>query len=431
MIVVPRFDSARNVLYQLQNSLGIKVGLADRKEEFMVDQARMWILTTRCLFELLTDTAIKSFAYNPSLIVLKDLDLLNETYEIVVSYLLLALQSRPVRIVGLTSSLIDTDALSQWLHVSEDGQFILSPTERDQAITTTAQTFTIPYSAALLKAMVKPLYDRIQATPIHESVLVFVPSISLCAVVISDLLTQCALSMNMRGFIGEGVLQDALGLYANQFTNKSMVDGIMRGLAMWHDRMDPNDKLLALQLFMEGIVRVLIVPRAVCWNIPVRAGLVVVMGTRYIAGIPKTTEGLSKPKTSKFSDLRAVEYSLHELVRMQGRAVRHGKTGHFHIMCQSENRDYYMRFLAEGLPLESQLTGDDDDDDGDSASQILRGWVQEQIKAGNMKEKQDLLDFLSSTFLAYRIERNPTYYDMEDDKAAFLSRLVDSLWPNL
>jgi antiviral helicase SLH1 len=425
MVIVPRFDNARNLFYQLRSSLGVRVGLAHRKSEFVVDQARVWILTTRCLLEVLIDTAITSFTYNPSLLILKDLDLLNEAYEIGVSYLLLALQSHPVRIVGLASSLNDIEALSRWLHVSEDGQFVLSPAERDQAITTTSQTFTIPYSAALMKAMAKPLYDRIQATPIHDNVLVFVPSISQCAAVISDLLTQCALSMNMRGFIGEAVSQDALGVYTNQLTNKSMVDGVMKGLAMWHDRMDPNDKLLALRLFMEGILRVLVVPREVCWNVPVRAGLVVVMGTQYTVGIPGTTG-----ESSKISERRVVEYSLHELIRMQGRAVRHGETGRFHIMCQSEHRDTYMRFLADGLPLESQLIGDEDSEEN-STSQVFRSWVQEQIKASNMKQKQDLLDFLSSTFLAYRIDRNPTYYDMEGDKAVFLSRLVDSLWDDL
>ncbi|PVF94776.1 putative RNA helicase [Serendipita vermifera] len=422
MIIVPRLDNARGVMYQLRESLDVKVGLAHKKSDFIVEQARVWILTTRCLLELLTETSIKAFAYKPSLIVLKNLEILNEAYEIAVSYLLLALQSHPVRLVGLASSLNDIDALSQWLNVSDDGQFMLAPTERDQAITTTSQTFTIPYSAALMKAMAKPLYDRIQATPIHDNVLVFVPSTSQCSAVISDLLTQCALGMNMRGFIGEAVSQDALGVYANQFRNKGMVDGVMRGLAMWHDKMDPNDKLLALRLFMEGIVRVLIVPREVCWNIPVRAGLVVVMGTQYTVSTPGTTGDASKA-----SERCVVEYSLHELVRMQGRAARHGKTGHFYIMCQSEHRDSYTRFLADGLPLESQLV-DEEGEEESPISQTLRGWVETQIKSGNLQSKQDLLDFLASTFLAYRVERNPTYYDMEGDKAVFLSRLVDSLW---
>ncbi|CAG8650557.1 4773_t:CDS:1 [Acaulospora colombiana] len=409
-------------MYQLRGSLDVKVGLAHKRSDFIVEQARVWIFTTRCLLELLTDTTIKGFAYRPSLIVFRDLEILNGTYEIALSYLLLALQSHPVRLVGLASSLNDIDALSQWLNVSEDGQFMLSPAERDQAIATTSQTFTIPYSAALMRAMAKPLYDRIQATPIHENVLVFVPSTSQCNAIISDLLTQCALAMNMRGFIGEAVSQDALGLYTNQFRNRGMVDGITKGLAMWHDRMDPNDKLLALRLFMEGVVRVLIVPREVCWNIPVRAGLVIVMGTQYTTGTPSaTTDPL------RTSERRVVEYSLHELVRMQGRAVRYGKTGHFHIMCQSEHRDSYMRFLTGGLPLESQLIGEEDNEES-PISQAIRDWVERQIKTGNLKSKQDLLDFLTSTFLAYRLEKNPTYYDLEDDRANFLSRLVDSLW---
>ena len=62
-----------------------------------------------------------------------------------------------------------------------------------------------------------------------------------------------------------------------------MADGVMRGIATWHDRMDQM-LMLMLRLFVEGVIRILIIPQELYWNAPVRTSLVIVMGTQYAVG---------------------------------------------------------------------------------------------------------------------------------------------------
>ena len=97
---------------------------------------------------------------------------------------------------------------------------------------------------------------------------------------VAELVTQCAVGMNMKGFLGEDVSTETLEVYASNLKNREMADGVMRGIATWHDRMDQGDKMLMLRLFVEGVIRVLVIPRELCWNAPVRASLVIVMGTQ-------------------------------------------------------------------------------------------------------------------------------------------------------
>jgi len=161
-----------------------------------------------------------------------------------------------------------------------------------------------------------------------------------------------------------------------------------------------------LELYAEGIIRVLIVPRDSCWTIPVRATVVVVMGTQYVH---VDGEGANR-------QLR--DYRLIELVRMQSRAVRNARAGHFYLFCQAEAKDTFTRFLNEGLPLESQLLETHD----------LAKWYDIQKRnLGSMKE-QRVVDALSFTFLSRRLVSNPTYYDCASaSRAENISRVVDKL----
>jgi len=110
-------------------------------------------------------------------------------------------------------------------------------------------------------------------------------------------------------------------------------------------------------------------------------------------------------------------YTLEELVHMQGRAVRHGDMGHFHLLCQAEDKDTYMRFLEGGLPLESRLLGSDQ----------LRQWYKHHRDRGHIRNKQEGVQALSWTFLARRVASNPTYYDNTGTRDERLSRIVDEL----
>jgi len=64
--------------------------------------------------------------------------------------------------------------------------------------------------------------------------------------------------MNMKGFLGKDVSTETLEVYASNLKNRKMAGW---GDATWHDRMDQGDKMLMLRLFVEGVIRVLVIPR--------------------------------------------------------------------------------------------------------------------------------------------------------------------------
>jgi antiviral helicase SLH1 len=98
--------------------------------------------------------------------------------------------------------------------------------------------------------------------------------------------------------------------------------------------------------------------------------------------------------------------------------VRHDAPGHFFLFCQAEARDTFSKFLAEGLPLESELLD----------SSVFEKWYKERRGDGSIRTKQDAIQALSFTFLARRLVSNPVYYDMEaGSQDEVLSRIVDRL----
>ena len=375
-----------------------------------------------------------------SLVLCDNLELLNDDYELAVSLLRQMTQTKPVRYVGITASLNDTLDLAQWLNVQLDNLYDFRPSDRDQILSTTSQPFTLPLSSALFKAMIKPAHGALRTLPDDEAGIVFVPSRGQCKIIANDLITECAIEMNTRGFIGEDVSVDMLEARLGRLKDRSLMDIMMQGIGIITPGTQASDRLLTLELFADGILRVLVVPREMCWTLPVRASLVIALGTQYYQVGP-SLEDANSSKTRERDDRVLKEYTVHELVRIQGLAIRHGKVGRFHLLCQSEQRDTYMRFLEEGLPLESSLlqsptaslSSSTSTEEGWTGSPSLLAFIARRRASGSIRGKQDAMDMLSHTFLWRRMKSNPTFYDVaykdgENARHATLSRAVDKLF---
>ncbi|KAI0660865.1 Sec63-domain-containing protein [Cubamyces menziesii] len=368
------------------------------------------VVTAADLFQALSrQRNIKESLSKLRLVLCESLELLDAVYELGVSLLLHATQTYPVRFLGISSSLNDPADLAAWLDVDPLALHSFRPSDRDQALTVSTQTFTIPHSAALFKAMAKPAHAAIQAAH-GEPAIVFVPSRTQCFPVARDLITQCALEMETaKGYLPDDVSVERLERYLARLQDAAgLQDFLARGVGFFHDGIAKADRLLMLELYAEGILRVLVVPREACWTLPVRARIVVVLGTQYVRVLPGTEERQVR------------EYALEELVRMQGKAVRHrGAAGHFHLFCQAEGKDTITRFLNDGLPLESTLLEE---------GSVLRGWYRDRRRDGTIPDRQAAVDVLSFTFLARRLVSNPAYYDAKSTAVnELLSRIVDEL----
>lgn len=466
LVILPLESDAKDyysIIRSFSKAMQISVSLQSSPSTIHLSQRErsIDIVTPISLLAWTEKARDRSYMSSVSLVLCEGLELLDDAYELAVSILLHATQTLPVRFVGVSASVNDCADLARWLRVDDDELYDFRPSDRDQPLSTTSQSFTIPPSPALFKAMIGPAHSVLRSISSSEAAVVFAPSRGQCRTVANDLITESAIEMDTRGFLPLDLSTDDLEFRLARFRDRSLIDGMMHGIGVLHQGLLASDRLLTLELFADGILRVLIVPREMCWTLPVRAALVVVLGTQYFevqphhnAKVPSSSHDTKEHRLLK-------EYTVHELVRMQGLAVRHNRAGRFHLLCQAEQRDTYMRFLEEGLPLESSIlgtgmgssndqfihqsqnnAGKDDSGVGASAlsassqysgSEVLRVWVEGQRASGSIRGKQDTMDLLSHTFLWRRMQSNPTYYDVdvgigEKARDATLSRFVDTLF---
>ncbi|GLB33685.1 putative sec63 Brl domain containing protein [Lyophyllum shimeji] len=411
LIIAPRRSVASETLAELRatsKNTGIAVEYDTGPNALSRPRGRVIrVLTTAHLLQVISKRDPMRPLLDLDIVVCENLELLDSTYELAISLLRHATQSSSTRFVGLSDSLNDASDLADWLDVDPSGLHSFRPSDRDQSLRSSTQTFTIPQSAALFKAMAKPAHAAIQSAALGESAIIFVPSRGLCKAVALDLLTQCALEMETeRGYLPPNTPPEYLEDYLVRLQDSTLIDFVSKGVGFFHEGINKADRNLILGLYAEGIIRVLVVPRDSCWTLPVRATVVVVMGTQYVH---VEAEG---------TDRQLRDYELTELVRMQSRAVRHTGSGYFYLFCQTEAKDTFTRFLNEGLPLESQLLETDD----------LARWYDVQKERAGALSEQDALDALSFTFLARRVVTNPAYYgSTSTSRDENLSRIVDKV----
>ncbi|KAG9101087.1 hypothetical protein FS749_010493 [Ceratobasidium sp. UAMH 11750] len=412
LIFAPRKSDALQTVSSLRE-LGANASLAGTKTLQFGQPGRIQAVTPSKFLEWALsngrDLSKSAYIRNLGTIVFESLESLDAEYELAIAIVRHATQALPVRFVGVSSSLTDTSDIASWLAVTPRGNFSFQPGDREQELMISTQPFSIPHSAALLHAMAKPVYSALRAIVAEESGLVFAPAQGLCQSVVKDLVRLCGVDFNALGFLGGGATPDAMEPFVERLENQELADGLAHGIGVYHNRMSERDQRLVLELYAGGTVRVLVAPREACWSIPVRAAKVIVMSTQYMqigAG---------------GNDRELRNYTLGEVTRMQSRAVRPGHPGSFVLMCQGEDRETYMRFLNDGLPLESELM--------EGGCEVLKRWVRAMVEAQLLQSQQDVMDILGHTYLRRRLRSNPNYYDEEVTGRDALSKLVDLVWP--
>jgi antiviral helicase SLH1 len=410
LVVVPRKSVAYEILADLRGfnkRIGATVELGSAPHALKRGKGRVIrVVPAQQILQCFSGHSAKEQLSAIDMIILENLEQLDSAYELAVSLLRYATQTSKTRFVGFSHSLGDPSDLAAWLGVDPFSLFSFRPQDRDQALITTTQTFTIPQSASLFKAMAKPAHSAIQSAGPEEQAVVFVPSRGQCRPIAFDLITQCALdAVTDRGYLPAEVADGVMDVHLVQLQDRSLIDLVSRGIGIFHEGVHKSDRNLMLELYAEGLIRVLIVPRDACWSVPVRSAVVVVMGTQYFQFLGSNREG----------ERQLREYDLTELVHMQSRAVRHSGIGHFYLFCQSEAKETALRFLNEGLPLESKLL----------ETQELVEWCKSNC---DVKQRQNVADVLSFTYLARRAASNPSYYDCSGDTLnEKLSRIVDRI----
>lgn len=116
--------------------------------------------------------------------------------------------------------------------------------------------------------------------------------------------------------------------------------------------------------------------------------MVIIMGVQYYEG----------------KEHRYVDYSVMEVLQMMGRACRpvEDQNSRCVLMCQQTRKEFYKKFLSEGLPIESHL------------SSLLHDYFLAEIAVKTIEDKQDaMVRFNLSHENTMSLIANLGYLDMD------------------
>lgn len=386
------------------------------------------------------------------LIVAEDLHLLNPAYELLLSRLKDLSKEEMPRLVATSASLYDCTSLASWLNIPELGVLSFHADDRPVPLRLSTQSFDLAHSLALLKMMVKPAYDKAKTAVQSRSgpVILFVPSRSQCLTTAGDLVTRAASELNQEGFLG--VSPEEVEPYLGQLSDARLYEPVLHGIGIFHDGLVSRDRSLMLELYRSGVIKVLVASRDSCWSLPVRAGLTIIMGARFVELTPSLTSAKVSaasddlPQLNESLERRVVDYPMADLVRMLGIATDvsfSGGGGECFLLCQTEQADHLDQALRDGLTLESGLLEWDQTrsisrNAGTATvdiNQVALFAVLHDIAKGNIKDVQDIVQILAQTYFFQRLAANPSYYDAEglpsgpskEGVANFLSQKADQI----
>ncbi|RDW25348.1 Sec63 Brl domain-domain-containing protein [Yarrowia lipolytica] len=319
------------------------------------------------------------------------------TYETVVSrmrYIDVQLQEsgagRPLRIVGLGVPVADGVDMAGWLDATPYNfkPWTASPTNIH------IQSLSIPHHPSLMQAFLRPTYNAILelAPPKHSQTVIFVDSRR----------TLVDVTIGLSTIADEQVLvppvpEDSnLELAMAQVTDNTLKEAIQSGIGHLYPSMSSRDRKIVLALYAEQSISTIIATREECWTSP-RSQLSVILGTQ-------TYEG---------SEHRYVNYPISTVLQMIGQASNDAL-----VLTPAAAKDYYLRFLNDSLPVESNL--------GASLHDALLAEICEKV----IESMDDTVAWLTYTYLYRRLHANPGFYgvpDRSDDALnVYLSELAET-----
>ena len=338
----------------------------------------------------------------PTLVVVLDVHRMDAAYELAV---MRALQHTAARVVATSACLATAPSVAAWLRVAPAHTYTFQPGDAPYPATLEVATVDVAYSEAMVRVFVKPAYDRIQAVN-YEPTLLVVSSRAQCISAARELVARLATDASAMQ------LTDGAGL-AVRARDAELGQLLRQGVAVWHTSLAPSDRALVEELYAARLVRFVVVPRAAVYTVPLRAHLVLVLGTQYY--VPTDGRGT------------VAEYPVVDLLQMHALASRPDAPsgGQCVVLCQPTRAAALARQVRQPYVLESGL----------AESTALLDAVCGSLGEERRTTRDALVAWLGTSLLSHRIAANPVYYGVacaqqtapRAEVAAALSRVVDEV----
>src|SRR6056297_3155420 len=187
---------------------------------------------------------------------------------------------------------------------------------------------------------------------------------------------------------------------AEELDNATLRKSVLDGVAFHHAGLSTSDKSRVEQWFREGKIRVLFSTSTLAWGVNLPARCVVIRGTK-----------LHDPLEGE------VDMSPLDVLQMLGRAGRPGydDQGYAWVVSDRADADRYRPLLRDGKAIESRLATD------------LDAHLNAEIVLGTVRDIDDVMDWIETTFYAVRARSAPDRYDSDGQLRDRVSDTLESL----
>ncbi len=305
----------------------------------------------------------------------------------------------PVRLVGLSATLPNYRDVASFLRVDPiKGLFHFDGSYRPCPLRQEFIGVTDKKAIKQLKIMNDVCYKKVmeQVGANKQQMLIFVHSRKETAKT-ARYIRDKALELETIGQIlrSDAASREVLTEEANGVVDRDLKDLMPYGFGIHHAGMSRADRSSVEDLFTDGMLQVLVCTATLAWGVNLPAHTVVIKGTQ-----------IYSPEKGSW-----VELSPQDVLQMLGRAGRpqYDTFGEGIIITTQTEIQYYLSLLNQQLPIESQFISK------------LADNLNAEIVLGNVRSRDEAVEWLGYTYLFVRMLRSPGLYSVgaeyENDEA--------------
>ena len=299
----------------------------------------------------------------------------------------------PVRIVGLSATLPNYRDVATFLRVDpQKGLFHFDGSFRPCPLKQEFIGVTDKKAIKQLKTMNDVCYSKVieHVGANQQQMLIFVHSRKETAKT-AKYIRDKAVELESIGQImrTDAAARQVLQEEADAVNDPNLKDLLPYGFGIHHAGMGVADRTSVADLFAEGYLRVLVCTATLAWGVNLPAHTVIIKGT-----------SVYSPEKGSW-----VELSPQDVLQMLGRAGRpqYDSYGEGIIITSQTEMQYYMSLMNQQLPIESQLISK------------LADNLNAEIVLGNIRGRDEGVEWLGYTYLFVRMIRSPGLYSVGAD----------------
>lgn len=303
-----------------------------------------------------------------------------------------------LRFLMLCSSIASYKDFADWIDIPKKNLFVFDPRERVCPLEVKFSYIDIPHNPSLLKCLIRPSFKAISDMNHRmgeETCLVFLPERKNLIEFSKSYVQKLQLDGNNWLRTDESSIESFLSSVQDPVLKASLKFGI----GFCHEWMAAVDQKIVLNLFDAGALKCMLATKDASRWCPF-ANMVIVLGTQDYDG----------------REHRYVDYTIDDMLEMISLARINEKTiSKSLVFTNSPKLDYYKRFVALSLPLESHLNNFIHD--------ALIGDI------NIIKNRQYAVDWITYSLFYRRLQLNPSFYKLndtsEDGLSEYLSELIE------